>query len=188
METKEHILASAQRLVQQRGFNGFSYADVAEEVGIRKASLHHHFASKADLGVALIESYAAQFDDALAHIDAGGGTPLDRLKAYVAIYRNTLQSDRICMCGMLATEVLTLDASMLPKLTRFFTRNTEWLEQVLTEGKAQAALFFDGAAADHARAAVSTLQGASLVCRSTGDLEAFDRTTALLIHGFSRKG
>jgi TetR/AcrR family transcriptional repressor of nem operon len=188
MDTKEHILSSAQRLVQQRGFNGFSYADVANEVGIRKASLHHHFASKADLGAALVESYAAQFDQALAGIEHSGKTALEKLKAYVAIYRATLDSDRICMCGMLATEALTLDAGMLPKLKRFFARNTEWLAQLLAEGRSQGMFVFDGAAADHARAVLSMLQGASLVCRSSGDMDAFDRTTEILVNGFTRKG
>lgn len=188
MDTKEHILSSAQRLVQQRGFNGFSYADVADEVGIRKASLHHHFASKADLGVALVEAYAAQFDQALADIDRAATTAPEKLKAYVAIYRATLDSDRICMCGMLATETMTLDAAMLPRLKRFFVRNTEWLAQLLAEGRSQGVFAFDGAAADHARAVLSMLQGASLVCRSSGDMDAFDRTTAILVNGFMRKG
>ena len=188
MDTKEHILSSAQRLVQQRGFNGFSYADVAEEVGIRKASLHHHFASKADLGVALVETYTAQFDQALARIEQSGANALDQLKDYIAIYRATLSSDRLCMCGMLATEALTLDAAMLPKLKQFFAHNTEWLAQLLAEGRSQGTFVFDGTAADHARAALSMLQGASLVCRSSGDMDAFDRTTAILVQGFMRKG
>lgn len=188
MDTKEHILSSAQRLVQQRGFNGFSYADVADEVGIRKASLHHHFASKVDLGVALIEAYAQQFDQTLTDIELSGRSAAEKLTAYVDIYRATLQSDRICMCGMLATETLTLDAAMLPRLQRFFARNTEWLAQLLAEGRMQGVFTFEGAAADHARAALSMLQGASLVCRSSGDLDAFDRTAAILVNGFVRKG
>ena len=188
MDTKELILSSAQRLVQQRGFNGFSYADVADEVGIRKASLHHHFASKVDLGVALVEAYAEQFDQALADIERSNTIAMDKLKAYVAIYRATLDSDRMCMCGMLATEALTLDAAMLPKLKRFFVRNTEWLTELLAEGRSQATFMFDGAAADYARAALSTLQGASLVSRSSGDMDAFDRTTVILVNSFMRKG
>lgn len=188
MDTREHILAIAQRLVQQRGFNGFSYADIAQEVGIRKASLHHHFPSKADLGVALVDVYSAQFDSELLRIEKFFTSAQAKLKAYAGIYRASLEADRICMCGMLGTETLTLDAAMLPKLKRFFIRNTEWLAQVLAEGKSQGELEFADAAADHARVILSTLQGASLVCRSTGDLDTFDRTCALLIRSFSRKG
>lgn len=188
METKEHILAIAQRLVQQRGFNGFSYADIAQEVGIRKASLHHHFPSKADLGVALVDTYAAQFDSELLRIKASFPSALARLNAYAAIYRASLEVDRICMCGMLGTETLTLDAAIVPKLKQFFVRNTAWLAQVLDAGRSQGELVFDGATADQARVILSTLQGASLVCRSTGDLAAFEQTAALLIANFTRKG
>ena len=60
--TATRILDVAERLAQVRGFNGFSYADIAAEVGITKAALHYHFASKADLGEALISRYGDQVD------------------------------------------------------------------------------------------------------------------------------
>ncbi|MES2935133.1 MAG: TetR/AcrR family transcriptional regulator [Pseudomonadota bacterium] len=187
MDTREQILASAQRLVQQRGFNGFSYADIAAEVGIRKASLHHHFPTKNDLGLALIEVYSAQFDSELQRIQTMNAAPLAKLSAYIAAYRTSLENDRMCLCGMLASEIMTLDASMWPSLKQFFTLNTEWLTDLLHEGKSQQLLAFDGAAADHARLMQSTLQGASLICRASGDLEGFDRTAALCLAGFLRK-
>ena len=187
MEMKEQILASAQRLVQQRGFNGFSYADIAAEVGIRKASLHHHFPSKTDLGLALIEDYAAQVDSARARI-SGLGQPADAmLRAYVALFRGTLDAERMCMGGMLASEWMTLDASMLPALKRFFARNTEWLTEILAGGVTQKQFVLNGSAADHARVFLATLQGALLIARATGDHDGFDRTAALLISGLTRK-
>lgn len=187
MEMKEQILASAQRLVQQRGFNGFSYADIAAEVGIRKASLHHHFASKSDLGLALIEDYAAQVDSARARI-SGLGQPADAmLRAYVALFRGTLDAERMCMGGMLASEWMALDVSMLPALKRFFARNTEWLTEILAGGVTQNQFVLNGSAADHARLFLATLQGALLIARVTGDHDGFDRTAALLISGLTRK-
>ena len=188
MEMREHILASAQRLAQQRGFNGFSYADIADEVGIRKASLHHYFPTKTDLGLALIEVYSAQFDSALLRISGSPSNAPEKLAAYVALYRGTLEADRMCLCGMFASEALTLDAVMLPKLERFFVRNTEWLSEILATGKSQRLLKFSGAAADHARMFLSALQGALLIARATRDHEAFDQTASLLIAGLSRKG
>lgn len=188
MEMREQILSSAQRLVQQRGFNGFSYADIADEVGIRKASLHHYFPSKTDLGLALVDVYSARFESELRRI---GGLSLRadaNLTAYVALYRGALEADRMCLCGMLASEALTLDAAMLPGLKRFFMRNAEWLTEVLAAGKSQRLFALPGAAADHARVFLSTLQGALLIARATGDHEAFDRTSSLLISGLLRKG
>jgi len=188
MEMKDQILNSAQKLVQQRGFNGFSYADIAEEVGIRKASLHHHFATKTDLGLALIESYSTLLGNELNRI---GSLPVqadDKLRAYISIYRDTLDADRMCMGGMLATEALTLDAVMLPGLQHFFAINTDWLTELLIEGKSQQIFSLSSSAANHARLLVSTLQGALMIARATGNLDAFNQTTSLLISNLTRKG
>lgn len=188
MDMREQILTSAQKLLQQRGFNGFSYADIADEVGIRKASLHHYFPTKIELGLALIESYSAQVERELDRIS---GSPLRagaKLAAYVDLYRGSLRADRMCLCGMLASEVLALDIAMRPGLKRFFVRHTEWLTEILAAGKPKRMLIFNGAAADHARLFLSALQGALLMARATGDHEAFDQSTSLLISDLSGKG
>lgn len=185
---RTQILVSAQRLVQQRGFNGFSYADIAEEVGIRKASVHHHFPTKTDLAAALIESYTAQVQSELARIGGTAAQADAKLKAYIAVYRGSLTADRMCLCGMLASEWLTLDPALLPNITHFFALNTEWLTEVLATGKSQGRFAFNGAAADHARMLLAALQGALLIARATSDRQAFDRTTAVLIAGFLRSG
>jgi TetR/AcrR family transcriptional regulator, transcriptional repressor for nem operon len=188
MEMKERILTSAQKLVQQRGFNGFSYADIASEVGIRKASLHHHFPTKTDLGVALLEVYSVQLDSELMQISSLLLPADAKLAAYVALYRYSLQAECMCLGGMLATEALTLDAVMLPGLKRFFARNTEWLADVIAEGRTQQLFTLNGTPEDHARIFLSALQGALLIARVTGDCAAFEQTTGLLITDLLGKG
>lgn len=188
MEMREQILTSAQRLVQQRGFNGFSYADIAGEVGIRKASLHHYFPTKTDLGLALIDGYTDQLESGLLHINATYSQADARLNAYAAIYRGSLEAQRMCLGGMLASEALTLDPAVLPSLKRFFARNAEWLTEVLAAGESQQLFALTGTAADHARVLLSALQGALLIARASGDHEAFNRTALLLISGLLRKG
>lgn len=188
MEMRDQILASAQRLVQQRGFNGFSYADIANEVGIRKASLHHYFPTKTDLGLTLIEVYSGQLDSALLNISGSSLPANEKLGAYIALYRCSLEAGRMCLGGMLASEALTLNAAMLPSLKRFFVRNTEWLTEVLTEGTSQQLFILSGGVADHARMLLSALQGALLISRATGDREAFEQITSSLITGLTRKG
>lgn len=188
MEMRDQILASAQRLVQQRGFNGFSYADVAVEVGIRKASLHHHFPTKTDLGLALIEVYSGQLNNALINISGSSLSAKEKLEAYIALYRGSLEAERMCLGGMLASEALTLDAAMLPSLKRFFTRNIEWLTEILAEGESQQLFMLNGPAADHARMLLSALQGALLIARATGGREAFEQTASSLVTSLTRKG
>ena len=107
-DTANRMLDVAERLVQQRGFNAFSYADIAAELGVTKATLHYHFASKAALGSAVIDRYALRFFDALAAIDARGGSPEERLAGFVEVYADVLRDQRMCLCGMLAADQLTL--------------------------------------------------------------------------------
>src|SRR5437764_5137295 len=103
-DTAARILDVAERLVQSRGFNGFSYADVAAELGITKASLHYHFPGKAELGEALIGRYAGRFADALEQIDRRGGDAHAKLEAYAGVYAEVLRARRMCLCGMLAAD------------------------------------------------------------------------------------
>jgi TetR/AcrR family transcriptional regulator, transcriptional repressor for nem operon len=188
MDMREHILSIAQRLVQQRGYNGFSYADIATEVGIRKASLHHHFPTKADLGLALIDAYTEQFNAELQKIAGKTLSPEKKLKAYIALYRQSLEAERICLCGMLSSEVSTLDVAMLPKLTHFFALNTAWLAQLLEQGKTTQSFAFNGSATQQAQMILSTLQGALLIARAHGNCVAFDQTASLLALNLTRKG
>src|SRR5437588_2103975 len=102
--TAGRILDVAERLVQSRGFNGFSYADVAAEVGVTKASLHYHFPGKAELGEALITRYASHFAEALRQIDADCPAVPSKLAAYAALYAGVLKEQRMCLCGMMAAD------------------------------------------------------------------------------------
>ena len=121
--TADRILDVAEALVQARGFNGFSYAHVAAQLGVTKASLHYHFASKAELGEALIERYAERFARALEAIDDARPDARDKLVAYAELYSGVLRRDRMCLCGMLAAEYETLPEPMGNAIVRFFDDN-----------------------------------------------------------------
>jgi TetR/AcrR family transcriptional repressor of nem operon len=169
----QRILDVAERLVQSRGFNGFSYADVAADLHVTKASLHYHFPSKAELGEALISRYTERFAEALAGIDAHGRGPADRLEAYVGLYAEVLRGRRICLCGMLAAEYQTLPEPMQRAVAAFLAVNQAWLENVLNDGRGAGSLSFAGPSATGARMIVSGLQGAMLVARPDPDAEGF---------------
>src|SRR4051794_18202531 len=134
-DTASRILDVAERMVQVRGFNGFSYADVASELGVTKASLHYHFPGKAELGEALITRYAARFARALEAIDANGGAAPAKLESYADIYGDVLRDRRMCLCGMLAAEYDTLPTPMRKAIVAFFDHNEAWLTGVLEQGQ-----------------------------------------------------
>ena len=177
--------ASCQRLAQTRGFNGFSYADIAAELGLTKASLHYHFPGKAELGEALIDRYAKRFAVALASLGEQQSDPRAALEGYVALYAAVLRGDRMCLCGMLAAEYETLPAPMQAAVIRFFDASEVWLEAVLERGRDEGALQFAGAAREEARLLVGGLEGAMLVARPYGDIARFrvvaDRLIAALV-------
>jgi TetR/AcrR family transcriptional regulator, transcriptional repressor for nem operon len=184
--TSARILDVAEHLVQVRGFNGFSYADIAAELGITKAALHYHFAAKADLGAALVSRYASRFAGALADLDAVGGAASARLAGYADLYLRVLSSRKMCLCGMLAAEYQTLPESMQDAVISFFNANEAWLEGVLRTGRDDGSLQFTGSAADTARMIIGSLEGAMLVSRPYGDVGRFRAAAANLLAGLSR--
>jgi TetR/AcrR family transcriptional regulator, transcriptional repressor for nem operon len=181
VDTPSRILDVAERLVQIRGFNGFSYADVASELQVSKASLHYHFAGKAELGEALIGRYAARFADALEEIDSRGGDAPAKLEAYASIYADVLRDRRMCLCGMLAAEYDTLPEPMRNAIIGFFDDNEAWLEGVLQQGEEEGTLSLDGSAANAAQTIVSGLEGALLVARPYGDVARFEAAATRLL-------
>jgi len=185
-DTPARILDSAERLVQIRGFNGFSYADVASELKVTKASLHYHFPGKAELGEALVERYAARFADALSAIDRRGGDAPAKLEAYANIYADVLRDRRMCLCGMLAAEYETLPEPMRKAIIGFFDDSEVWLTNVLEQGQGEGTLHLTGSASDEAQAIVSGLEGALLVARPYGDVARFQAAATRLLGSLSK--
>ena len=183
--TRTRILDTAERLVQMRGFNGFSYADVAAEVGVTKASLHYHFPGKAELGEALVARYTERFDSELQRIDADRLAPPAKLSAYAALYASVLREQRMCLCGMLAAEYETLPGPMREAILHFFDRNQAWLCTVMEDGRTDHSMSFDGAADDGAQSLLGGLEGAMLVARPYRDVTRFEAVAARLIAGLT---
>jgi TetR/AcrR family transcriptional regulator, transcriptional repressor for nem operon len=179
--TAARILDVAERLVQVHGFNAFSYADISDELHIRKASLHHHFPTKAELGRALITRYQERFVEALVEIHRGRTDEPTKLKRYAQLYGNVLRKQRMCLCGVLAADFATLPRPMREGVLGFFNTNEKWLTQVLEEGRRAGTLRFDGPASSIAAFLVSSLEGAMLLARSFGKPSRFESVVSKLL-------
>jgi TetR/AcrR family transcriptional repressor of nem operon len=170
-ETAEQILDLAETLIQTRGYSAFSYQDIADNLGIRKASIHYHFPSKTDLGVAVVDRYVARFGDALEAIGADQAqTSMAMLDFYLQPYVGFAKTpDRICLCGALAGEILALPPSLRSRVDGFFETHQAWLTDILKRGTRGGEFTLTAPAAKVARFIFSALQGALLVKRTTGD-------------------
>lgn len=187
--TATQILDVAQELAQTRGYNAFSYRDLAERVGIRAASIHHHFPGKSDLALALVARYREQFGAALQeirehHADAG-----TQLTAYVDLFRQTLQQDgRICLCGMFAADLSTLPADVREQVRAFFAENERWLARTLDSGRRKGELQFAGTPTEAAAMILDALEGALLTARALESVPRFERSTRCLLRALGASG
>ncbi len=179
--TAQRILDVAERLVQTRGFNGFSYADIAAALALTKASLHYHYPTKAELGRHLIERYEATFVQRLDAIERSGVDAREKLRRYAAVYADVLRNNRMCLCGMLAAEYGTLPKPMKEEMRHFFDRNEQWLIAVLDQGRETGSLHFTGPTHEVARALVGSLEGAMMLARSYGEVARFEKVAERLL-------
>ncbi len=130
--TVDQIVEAATAVVQMGGYNSFSYADIADAVGIRKASIHHHFPAKSDLGQEVARRYRQRFAEALNDIELKTDDAVLRLERYADLYaRHISQHGRMCLCGMLAAEYATLPAGVQEEVRGFFDEQREWLAHTL---------------------------------------------------------
>lgn len=174
--TAQKILDVAQDLVRNRGYSAFSYADISAQIGIRKASIHYHFASKEELALALVRRYRTAFLQALQSIEQAIADPQAQLREFCHLYRGGLIHQQMCLCGMLSAELVVLPQSVQSEVGDFFRDITAWLQALLERGVASDRLRVRGSAADEAALLLATVQGAQLLARAAADSEAeFDR-------------
>jgi TetR/AcrR family transcriptional repressor of nem operon len=170
------IIAAAERRMGEGGFHGFSFREIAADVGVKSASVHHHFPTKEDLAVAVVRAYTDAFMEALGDPLDPAQPPRELLARYVDLFRRALLRDRrMCLCGLLAGETAALPPSVGKETRQFFTRNLAWLEAVL---KRQSPRMEETSLKAGALRLVALLEGAMLVAHNLGDAEAFETIAA----------
>jgi TetR/AcrR family transcriptional repressor of nem operon len=168
--TREAILAAARRTAQAHGYNGLNFRDLADEVGIKAASLYHHFPSKADLAVTVARRYwqdtAAGLDARLAETD-----PAACLRGYPDVFRKALEAgNRMCLCSFMAAEYDDLPEEVKREVQTFADVNVAWLRRVLCA----AAVVGAGESEARAWSIFAAIAGAQLLARSRSDISVYD--------------
>ncbi len=177
--TREQILDAAMELVQLRGYNAFSFQDLADQVGIKTASIHYHFPTKGELGRALVRRHRQELAKAFAHLNADEPDTWKRLRRYTGFFRATLENGhRMCLGGMLAIEHQSLPADLVAEVRGFFEDNEKWLTHTLQGGRKAGVLTFARPATEVARTFFAALEGAMLSACAFGDFDRFDSAAA----------
>ena len=181
-ETAEQILDLAETLIQTRGYSAFSYQDIALALGIRKASIHYHFPSKADLGVAVVDRYIIRFDTGLTAIaDDQSQSSMTMLDFYVQPYLQFASTpDRVCLSGALAGEMMALPPKVRERVDHFFRTHQVWLTNILKRGVSRGEFTLSAPASKVARFVFGALQGGLLVKRTTNDMSQINDVIAVM--------
>ncbi|MGI9479044.1 MAG: TetR/AcrR family transcriptional regulator [Hyphomicrobiaceae bacterium] len=168
-ETRDKLMDAAESGMRLRGYHAVSFRELADELGIKSASVHYHFRAKEDMGLALVARYAQRFFAALEAKAARAETPDARVRAFAQVYRDALVgSDRICLCGMLGAESCGLPAVVSAAVAGFFESNIAWLVDALPTELSAAHR------RKRARHIVAALQGGMMLASSLNDHRVFD--------------
>jgi TetR/AcrR family transcriptional repressor of nem operon len=163
--TAEDILASARSLIVSGGYNGFSYADIAD----------HHFPSKAQLLRALVAGYRKEAEAGIANLERALPDPLDQLRAYIGYWKSCIgdASAPFCICALLANELPVLPQAVALEVRAYFRFLSGWLTSVLERGVAQGLVKLTDTPRVEAEAFMATVHGAMLSARAYGDTAIF---------------
>lgn len=168
-------METGRQLIMRRGYNGFSYADIAEAIDIRKASVHHHFPAKTDLVIAVLNEWREAFEADVDSLQASGADAIAQLRAYIGHWERCIADDTapFCVAGMLGAELPSLPEEVAQGVRTFFDHLRSWLEQVLESGVKSGLLALDSPVQTAAATLMSVVYGAMLAARVYGDVALF---------------
>ncbi|MBU8824858.1 TetR/AcrR family transcriptional regulator [Mycolicibacterium goodii] len=182
-DTADEILRCARTLIVVGGYNGFSYADIAAVVGIRKASIHHHFPTKVDLVRTLLQRYRAEVEAGIAEFERRYPNPVDQLRAYVGYWESCVgdPTNSFCVCALLAAQIPVLPQELVLELRAHFRALSAWLTSALDRGAKQGTVALTSTPHAEAETFMATMHGAMLSARAYGDPAIFHQITTPLI-------
>jgi TetR/AcrR family transcriptional repressor of nem operon len=181
--TAERIVGEARKLIMTRGYNGFSYADIADAVGIRKASIHHHFPAKSDLAKAVIEQTRAVIHAQTEMLATAIPDAADQLRGYAGYWERCIadNSAPFCVAGMLAAELPSLPEDLVVSVRAYFADLTGWLTGLLKMGVEQGSVSLARSPEEEADAFMAAVYGAMLSARAFGDPGRFGSVVETLL-------
>ncbi|MET0452229.1 MAG: TetR/AcrR family transcriptional regulator, partial [Mycobacterium sp.] len=175
VSTVDAILRCARTSIIAGGYNGFSYADIAAVVGIRKASIHHHFPTKVDLVRTLVKQYREEAEIGIADLERNIADPLDQIDSYVGYWESCIGAPETsyCLCALLATQIPVLPDEIVFEIRAYFRALSAWLASALERGARQGGITLAASARSEAETLMAVVHGAMLSARAYGDPQVF---------------
>ncbi|TDF66871.1 TetR/AcrR family transcriptional regulator [Cupriavidus sp. L7L] len=176
---REELVEHALVLIRRRGFNGFSYRDLAELVGVKTSSIHYYFPTKEDLVLEAVREYSARKQARLAAIDSSL-PPAEQARQYLAPLCAGAGTDEACLVGMLAADVLMLPESVRSAMRDFVRLNEQWLARLFERAAAQRQAPYPASPQQLAEIAFGALQNGLISARLFGSTDRLDAAAGML--------
>ncbi len=167
MSTRDHIIYTADALIRDKGYNAFSFVDVARIVGVKKPSIHHHFPRKTDLGIAVIEFHIKGLEQIKQVSQAK--TALEKLDRFFSIYSDIKEQNKVCIVGSLSTDYNTLEPEVQEKIKAFSDAFLAWVTDILREGRQEGLFHFDESPRTRAVLIIAGMMAIVKLSRLTGE-------------------
>lgn len=178
-EMADLIVKTAHKLIADRGYSAFSYADIAQTVAIRKPSIHHHFPTKVSLVVEVLRRYRVQLAHRAEALEHEFSNPLDRLRQIVQHWETCIedQSESFCVATLLAAELPGLPQEVGAEVRHYFEDLGKWLERTFAQGRRTGHIFFHGTPRSEAQSFIALFHGAMLSARAYGNCGVYKEIT-----------
>lgn len=183
-DTRTKILDIAEDLVQRVGLNAMSYKDISDAVGIRKASIHHHFPKKENLIDALLERCSISYGSKYQKIVDGDDPAPTKLRKLALIFEQGLSNKKLCLIGSISTNTNTLEEHSCHILQSTVQNTVSIFSNVFAQGKIEGTLSFTGEKEDASFTFFSFLVGAQILGLSKGGVQIFHQATETIISSF----
>ncbi|WP_420994161.1 TetR/AcrR family transcriptional regulator [Cupriavidus sp. 30B13] len=182
---REQLLEHTLVLIRRRGFNGFSYRDLAELVGVKTSSIHYYFPAKDDLVLEAVKEYSARITERIRNIDASL-PPHEQADAYLSFLRTAACGDQICLAGMLSTETLCLPETVHAELKAFYRMNEDWLMGLIERAQSEYGKVYPVSPRALAQVIYGALQNGLVVARLFCAPERLESAAELLMASLSK--
>lgn len=135
LSTREQIIEFSADMLRTNGMEGFSYLDISRHLGITKASIHHHFPKKVDLGLALCDWTQDWLEQGLSHFDTKATSNWNTLERYMrAAIKHTLNDKKPCPISAFYSDLNKLPESIKERVKALDDYELDWVSQVIQNG------------------------------------------------------
>lgn len=183
MDTRAEIIKIADALVREKGYNAFSFTDISKQLNIKNASVHYHFPTKTDLGVAVIAEHQRQLSEIIRKNQ--DTDCLKKLAAFFSIYTIAKNENKICLVGSLATDLYTVEPQIQEELKKLVKHILEWVSAILEEGRTKKVFYFDVDARTKALMIITNMLAAVQLTRLTSKRD-FEKIKETIINDLTK--